>query len=493
MAEVLQEDDLRSRLLELSVLDDEIGKRKKARGIDYFTPNAPQLRALRSDARVVAYVGGNRAGKSSCGAVWLISHLTGNYRGCQCHGEWFSRKKRYNGLLKAVIVATDFPVIERVIEPKLMAFLPKDWVAHNGIRRTPQGYLRRLIGKNGSTVDILSNEMDAMAFESADWDIAWIDEPTSNSRYISIQRGLTDRRGLTMLTFTPLIEPWMKEKLIDKADGRFIDVIQADTYENTQDIHGHPILSKESIAEFEATMPNDLRQTRIHGRFFHLRGIVYTEFSHGIHVRNWEYKYPDPVICVLDPHDRKPHHVIWAWVDRMDWLYVDRELLFHGNLTELKKQILLEEQKAGYRIARRIIDPNFGMKPAEVGGGMTVIQELGRKPFSVRFGPANDDKVSGRMKVKNFLYWNPKQQLSITNSPKLFFHSSQVPATIESIANYQYEEWRGPNKDDRDVKEKEKQKGTDGADTVRYLCMSEPQFDLLAVNVNKYELEEAPY
>ena len=35
------------------------------------------------------------------------------------------------------------------------------------------------------------------------------------------------------------------------ADGRFIECIQADTYANTEDIHGNPILSRQAIEELE--------------------------------------------------------------------------------------------------------------------------------------------------------------------------------------------------------------------------------------------------
>ena len=487
-----ERESLRQALYDLEVHEQEVARRRRQQGLNYFIPNPPQSKALRSPARTVAYVGGNRSGKSSCGAYWLACHLTHNYPKCDCHGEWFSMAYRFNRPLKAVIVATEFPIIERTIEPKLMSQLPKDWIADNGIKRTPQGYLRRVLGKDGGLIDVLTNEMDQMAFESADWDLAWIDEPMSRGKYFAVNRGLLDRGGPKFLSFTPLIEPWMKEEIVDRADGKHIDVIQADTYENTADIHGNAILSREHIEEFERDMPEDLRQTRIHGRFFHLRGIVYMEYSSPIHERDWAYQYPDPVICALDPHDRQPHHVIWAWLNRLDHIHVDRELVMNGTVQELKKAILWTEQQAGYRIRMRLIDPNFGRRPL-ISTGRTLVEDLARPPFPVRFFEANDDKTTGILKVKEYLHYNSKLPLGLTNMPRLYFHQTRVPKTIHSIRNYQYEEWKGQSKDEKDPKEKDKQKDTHGADVIRYLSMMNPTFDSPFALSEKTQLEEAPY
>lgn len=481
---------LRSALIELEVVAKELERRRKERGIDYFIPNAPQLLALRSEARIVAYCGGNRAGKSHAGAAWLTAHLTHQFPTCVCHGEWFRRTHRMRGMQKAVIVVTEFSKIETVIEPKLMSLLPKEWI--RDIKRTPQGYLRRLVGQDYSTIDVLSGEQDPMAFEGQDWDLAWIDEPTSNARFVAIQRGLTDREGLTMMTFTPLVEPWMKERLIDRADRKDIEVIEADTYANLENIHGHPIQTKEAIQFLERQMTEEERQTRIHGQFFHLRGLVYKEFLPGIHDRDWTYQYPDPVIAILDPHTRKPHWLIWAWINRLDQIFVDRELIFDGTLRELAKTIIQTEQLCGYNMRLRLIDPNYGRTPMIVTG-RTVIDELAQKPFPVRFTEANDDKEAGILKVKQLLHFQRQQPISPTNMPQLYFHRLRTAETVRQIRNYQHDEWKGKTRWDRDPKEETKKKDDDGADCVRYLCMNNPSYDRLMSRASVETLEEAPY
>ena len=482
-------EDLRTALTELERIEHLLSQRRHASGITYFTPNPPQLQALHSTSRTTIYCGGNRAGKSACGAFWLSSHLTRQYPSCDCHGPWF-QGRQYAGPVKAVIAATEFPIIERVIEPKLMSLLPKDWI--KDLKRTPQGYLRRITGKDGGSIDILSNEMDQLAFEGADWDLAWVDEPTQRSKWVAIQRGLLDREGLALLTFTPIVEPWMKEELIDKADGKTIQVIEADTYANTATIHGEPILTTEAIRQFEQAIPEEERATRVHGQFFHLRGVVFKEFLPGIHSRDFTYQYPDPVIAVLDPHTRKPHWVIWAWLNRMDQLFIDRELIFEGTLRELAKEIILTEQRAGYKMRRRLIDPNFGRTPMIVTG-RTVIDELAQPPFPVRFTEANDDVEAGLLRIKTLLHFNKAQPISLTNMPGLYFHQDRARRTIHSLRNLQHEEWKGKARGEKDPKETTRAKDDDGADCVRYLCQNYPSYDRLTGKDATVELEEPVY
>lgn len=476
---------LRATLLEMEELDRELSRRRKEQGIRYYTPNPVQAKAHRSVANTILFCGGNRSGKSTFGAVELAWHLTRDYP------DWYPPERRYKGPIKAVIVATEFPVVQRVIEPKIMAYVPKSAILK--MTRTPQGYLSRVVLTDGSTIDVLTNEMAQMAFESADWDFAWIDEPTQRSRYVAVRRGLVDRMGRMVITFTPIVEPWMKEELVDAADGKMIQCFTAHIRDNMFDVAGAPIQSDKAIRMFEMALTPDEKATRLEGKFFHLRGVVYQSYTPSIHERLLKhgYQYPDPVVCVLDPHTRKPHHAIWAIILRDNTIYVDQELVIPGTLKELSKAILLTEQKSGYRMRKRLIDPNFGRTPNLVTG-RSVIDEMRQPPFPVHFGEADDDKEAGILKVRSLLHWDITKPIGALNTPKLFFHP-RCTKTIKSIRNYQFDEWRGVAKDTKDPKEVEKQKDTDGADCVRYLCLAAPRYEALQHRDAARELEESPY
>ena len=453
-------------LKQLEELKQILNFRRRLAGIDFYIPNPIQLSAHKSTARTVCYIGGNRSGKSSWGAVEISWAVTKRYP------EWYPKERRFNRPIKIRIATDRFFKIDSVIEPKLKEYLPKGEI--KTLRRSPQGYIHKMITKDGSMIEFLTMEQDLMAFEGQDLDLFWGDEPIERRRFIATQRGLIDRSGFSLLTFTPLIEPWMKEELVDKADSKKIDVFTADIRNNKFDIVGNPILREEDIKLFENMLTEDEKETRLHGRFFHLKGLVYKEFDPSIHCLD-EFKYEEgyPVICVLDPHDRLPHHIIWAMIDRINDIYVMFEQVKEGTIQELAAMIKATEKYFGWRVIKRLIDPNFGRKPL-LSTGLNVIDELYK--YKVNFTEADDNEATGRLKVKEYLHYNKDKPIDINNKPKLYFVRNKCPITIRSLMNYQYAEWKGNT--DRDPKEDDKPKDAHGADVTRYLCNSQPSFYL---------------
>jgi len=458
----------------------EIQGRKRLRGMDFYIPNKMQFEAHCTLAKTVLVCAGNRSGKSTYGAMELCYHLTGKYPA------WYPMGRRLKQPIKAAVSATSFAMVQRVIEPKLTSLLP---LGKYRVRRSPQGYLQRIQYDNGSFVDILTLEMSDMAYESADFDFVWEDEPQQKRKREALCRGLIDRNGLEVVTFTPLVEPWMKDELIDRADGKNIALFTASTYDNMFDINGNPILSQESIKRFEDSVSEDYKETRLHGVFFTARGIIYKAFGAPHISDDMRYEYPNPVICVLDPHDRLPHHVIWAYIDRQDDIHVDYEMAVHCELPELAKHILRIEKERGYKMRKRLIDPNFGRKPAAAGSNFSVIQEM--RKHGVGFYEPCDDVELGHMVVREYLHYDKDKPITAVNKPKLFFSRERCPITIRSMRNLQYQEWAGKTKDDRNAKEVEKEKDNHGADTVRYLCIGRPKYE--GFRVAEENLQESPY
>lgn len=480
--EILEEDALELERLEnetstiLSVLEG----RKKLRGMDYYIPNAMQYKAHISRARTIAVCAGNRSGKSTFGCMELCYHLTRKYP------DWFPKERRFKHPIRAVISATGFPVVSRVIEPKIFSLLPRDYFT---VKRSSMGYIFKISCKDGSTVDILTSEMADEAYESADWDFAWEDEPQQQRKREALMRGLVDRNGIEVITFTPLSEPWMKDEIVDKADGQKIEVFSASTRDNMFDIKGNPILSEEGIKRLEDNVSEEYREARLHGVFFTMRGLVYKGFTSD-HIKEFTYQYPDPVICVLDPHDRLPHHAIWAFIDRQNDILVDSELIVHCELDILADKIVKFEEAHGYRMKKRLIDPNFGRRPSAPGSNRSVMQELAR--YGAAFYEACDNIELGHMVVREYLKYDRQKPVTAVNKPKLFFHRLQTPATIKSVRNLQFQEWQGKTKGERDPKEVEKEKENHGADTVRYLCVGRPAFRSLADSYERGSELEAP-
>jgi len=465
-------------------------KRKKEMGLAFYEPNPMQKKAHECLSRRILFCGGNRSGKSTFGCMEMVWHCTKQYPA------WYPEEKRFRGPVKGVISATEFPIVSRVIEPKLTQYLPKDYYT---IKKTAQGYMNKVVCKDGSVIDVLTSEMKDEAYESADWDFAWLDEPQQKRKYEAIMRGLVDRRGRMVITFTPLTEPWMKEDLIDIADGKTISVFTVNIRDNLQTVGGDAILSEEAIKEFESSISEEYRETRISGTFFHMRGLIYKGFGEA-HQPEFSYKFDAqgkprnkrlPVIAVLDPHDRNPHHLIWAFIDEDDDIYVDTEMVIHCELPELAKRIKRHEEAMGYRMKKRLIDPNFGRKPAASGSNTSVMQELAKN--GAGFYEANDNVELRHMLTRNLLHYNHDKPITAVNKPKLFFSKERTPRTIRSMRNYQYQEWQGKSKADHDPKEVDKDKDTHGADVVGYLVISKPTYEKLRESAESNELVQSPY
>jgi hypothetical protein len=139
-------------------------------------------------------------------------------------------------------------------------------------------------------------------------------------------------------------------------------------------------------------------------------------------------------------------------------------------------------------VKKRLIDPNFGRKPAKVGLSTSVMQEL--RKHGCGFFEANDNIELGHMMVRDYLHYDSKKALSATNKPKLVFSRERASRTIRSMRNLQYEDWSGKTSDEKDPKEVEKDKENHGADCVRYLIISRPKYSFKAP---EQELTESPY
>ena len=472
--------ELRQALIEHEQITQLLSLRKRENGLRFYVPNKIQQKFHFSNAKTLCFCAGNRSGKSTAGVVELVWALTKRYP------DWFPHNRRYNRPIKVRVVTDKFFKIDSVIEPKINEFMPKEEIVR--IKRSPQGYMMKMVTKDGSIVEFLTGEQDYMAFEGQDLDFFWGDEPIERRRYMASQRGLIDRGGQTVLTFTPLIEPWMKGEIVDKADGKNIDVFFADTRDNRFDIEGNPILKESDIKKFESLLTEDEKQTRLHGQFFHLRGMVYKELTPDVNFINdfdYEKEYARyPVICVLDPHDRLPHHLLWGMIDKTDDIIIIHELVREGTISELAAYGKATEKYFGWNVIKRLIDPNFGRKPL-ISTGLSVMDELAKYGFS--FSEANDNAEAGRLKVKEYLHFDKTRPIDLNNRPKLYFVKDKVPITIRSMLNYQYDEWRSET--DRDLKEDSKQKDVHGADCVRYLCASQPSF----YTPQTFELREAAY
>lgn len=314
-----------------------------ANKLSYYRPHDKQRAfhaAEASDIRVV--LGGNRSGKTTCGAAEAIAHALG-YRPWLSAGDPNYLVHLPSGDPIPVpnigrIVANTFEInIVQTIHPKIMEWAPADAIKNT--QKNPRGVPIRYDFANGSTIYLMSYDQDVDSFEGTNGHWFWCDEPPPQRIFNGLRRGLVDFGGHCWLTMTPLSEPWTNKVLVAKAnqpDGR-IWMRRMSIWDNAVSRGGS--LPDKTIHSVLADFPEDERESREKGTALHLTGLVFHEWRDeppfwlpfpGEIPRHW------PRAVIIDPHPRKPIAVLWLATSPDNQVFAYREL-FDKKMTTVEQ------------------------------------------------------------------------------------------------------------------------------------------------------------
>ena len=385
--------------------------------------------------------------------------------------KWYPKENRFGGAIKGRIIAKDFQKgVGEVIIPFLEEWLDGSLVAKR--YRNPIGVPVKWTLKNGSVFDILSHEQNTEQYEGWKGHVAWFDEPPPREKYIATLRGLVDWKGRNWLTLTPLTQPWIYDEIYTNTDKKRVNCV-------TVDMRDNPHLGEEAIKEFEANLTEEEKEARIHGRFLHLSGLVYKEFTPGTHVVD-NFKVPSlwTRYMAIDPHERTPTAIMWLAVDTKGNHWIYDELWLEGmDLKTIAHAILAQEGLDKPRI--RLIDPHND-KDNLIAGGFNVRKELMK--HGVFCQRANSDTQLGKSRIRKALMpmYNP---LSKTVQPQLKIFRS-CTQTIYEFQHYLWDNYKR-NVEDYGLKDQVKKKDDHFMDCLRYIYNFNPQF-----YSNEHEEEE---
>ncbi len=440
----------------LSLKNQEVLLRKSQKLLFYLP--IPKLKLFHlSQAPIRAVFGGNRSGKTTCGGIEFLFHMTGAYP------DWYPKVSRYSGSVKGRIVAKDYMKgVGEVIIPFL-----EEWLDNSLVKRkirNPMGIPVKWELKNGSVFDILTHEQDVEQFEGWKGHIAWFDEPPPRDRYIATLRGLVDFRGRCWLTMTPLTQAWIYDELYTRNEPTRI-------YTVTTDIRENPHLEPGAIQQFEASLTEEEKEARIHGRFLHLTGLVYKEFSADIHISEPPLVRPNWTrYMAIDPHERMPTAVLWLAVDPKDnhWVY-DELWLENMDIEQIAHAIHVQEGDLKPRI--RLIDPHNDKEYNLVGGNFNIRKELMK--YGVYCERANSDPALGKARIKQAL--KPHYSSILKSEVPQLRISRNCTQTIYEFQHYVWEDFRR-NPDEHEKKEQVKKKSDHFMDALRYIYNFGPKY-----------------
>jgi len=434
-----------------------------------------------SPAFIRAMIAGNRTGKTWGSLHDLIWYLTGDYP------DWFPIPLKRETPFYGRWIATDFKHgIGEVFMPAFRKAVPgpyKEGPVIKKITKNQTGVWTAIEFQNGSVLTLMTNQQDVEEFEGASYHRLDIDEPCAYSKYIASCRGLVDYDGRVCFHLTPLSEPWIYDEIFTKADGKKIFIVTASMKDNKYN-------TKEAIDKFLGQMDcdPDEQEARRDGKFKHLKGLVYKRLDRDVH-KIKDYKIPGhyPVVHIMDPHDRKPHYMIWATINEYGHYIIIANLRFSGTVLETSRKIKSLEREKGIRVSLRIGDPNKFKAPAAVGLTGSLKSEFAKYGLYF-YTNVNDSIAQGHSAVKQKMHYDKTKPRRLGNQPGLYFFEEGAKECFDEMLRYTY--YEDKNQDDRGLKEKPKEAHKDYPDCVRYLVMAAPEYEPQNVFINETKEEE---
>lgn len=221
--------------------------------------------------------GGNRTGKTECGAVeavWLA-------RGIHPY-----RENRDN--VFGWVVSVTYEVQRDVAQSKILKYLApeyiEDIVMQSGKKSSPSyGIIDYIVVRNAfgglSKIGFKSCDQGREKFQGASLDFVWFDEEPPKDIYDECKMRIFDKVGDMFGTMTPL-----------KGLTFIYDEIELNKHGSPEVWSEHiewkdnPYLDENEIENMLTTTSDDEQESRRFGHFFTAEGLVYSEFDENVHV-----------------------------------------------------------------------------------------------------------------------------------------------------------------------------------------------------------------
>lgn len=461
--------EARMRLFELK----EAKKRNRLmRAIYYYKPHKSQEQFHKSEARIRLVLGGNRSGKSQAGAAEVVAAALGFRPWLRPEDDHYKLKRPLP--VKILCVGENFQEqVRKVMVAKLLGdpekgvpgLLPKSSI--EGTKKNPMGIITFIKLGNGSEIHFQSYDQQIDVFEGTDWDYIWFDEPPPRAIWIAVFRGLTDRRGKAWFTMTPLKEPWIHEELVSNPE---VEKYHFDVYDNV----GYG-LEKDAVDEWAAHLTPDEQLVRLHGKFFHLQGLIYPQYqAHQEIFRIDRFKVPEHygMWMHVDSHTRTPHHALWVAASPDGRLFVCGELkaddkdnsvaVFAERIKVYEKQVLEWNGDV-----HRLIDPSAFVKNA-VRDHCGIADEFDE--HDLVFQPGSKERDAGIDLTRRRMLYKPDEG----KFPSIFFFRDLLGLHRELI-HYVWDDWIGKQSHNRTEKQVPRDKDDHFIEGLHRILLDRPE------------------
>ncbi len=445
--------DIIERIVEI---EREIQKRNTPKTLDKYNTgekvHQKQLDFHKCQKRNRWVFGGNRSGKTECGAVESVYLARGIH----------PYKKNKNGVF-GWVVSLSTQVQRDVAQSKILYYLDSDWIEDitmiSGKKESAEyGVIDQIRIKNvfggTSVIGFKSCDQGREKFQGSSLDFVWFDEEPPKDIYDECRMRVLDKKGEIFGTMTPL------KGLTFIYDEIYLNSKNSpEVWYEFMEWADNPFLDKEEINLLTESLSNSELESRRYGRFKENTGLVYPEFDENYHViEPFDVPTEWQDIISIDPGLNNPLGALWFAVDYDDNVYVlaehfeaKKDVFYHSNAIKSISKRLNWKTKGEGRI-EAIIDSAANQKTLSSVKSVTELfyeQGILASPY------VNKDLFSGIQRVK--------QYLNKENGRKKLFIFSSCVNLIREIKSYWWKDGDTPKKYDDHL-----------LDALRYYLMRKP-------------------
>ncbi|MBR4800399.1 MAG: terminase family protein [Clostridia bacterium] len=395
--------------------------------------------------------GGNRSGKTECGAVESVWMALGIHPFRQNRNDVFGW-----------VVSLTQQVQRDVAQAKILKYLsPRhivDIIMREGKKSSPEyGIIDHIVVRNSfggiSKIGFKSCDQGREKFQGASLDFVWFDEEPPKDVYDECKMRVFDRAGDIFGTMTPLKGlTWVYDEI--ELNSLNSDEVWCEYME----WNDNPYLDRREIDYMTSIMSHDEQESRRFGKFFSGEGLVYPEFDQNIHVVE-PFKVPKDWYSniSIDPGLSNPTSCHFYAVDFDGTIYVIAEHYAAGKsidyhvekIFDIARRLDWQTDSKGRLFA--LIDSAANQRT--LSGEKSVAELFSEKGILVNTN-VNKDLYSGIQRIKSLLCQNP---------PRIYIFKT-CTNLIREIKSY----WWGKN-------DRPKKVDDHALDELRYFVMTQPR------------------
>ena len=393
--------------------------------------------------------GGNRTGKTECGAVEAVYLARGVHP---------YKKNRDN--VFGWVVSLSQQVQRDVAQDKILKYLNPDWIVEvtmlSGKKDNLKGgVIDQIKIKNVfggiSTIGFKSCDQGREKFQGASLDFVWFDEEPPKDVYDECRMRVLDKKGEIFGTMTPLkgLTFIYEEIFLNKHNSSNVWYEFIEWADN-------PYLSKKEIKLLTESMSESELQSRRYGLFFSDTGPVYPEFNENVHViEPFTIPFDWQDLISIDPGLKNPLSCHFYAVDYDGVIYVCGEHYESGlSVEEHALKIKAVAKTLGWRT------DNKGRLSAIIDSAANQKTLAGVKSVAELF---YDNGINVNTSVDKDLFTGINRVKSYLKNNRLFIFKNCVNL-IRELKGYRW------GKQDVPVK-----KDDHSLDELRYFIMTKPK------------------